>query len=91
MCEKLYVRANYLALFTIVYNLVEGGVSVWLGAADETLTLFGFGVDSFNQYNCVVECRTCARLCPAEAISFPDAAVFSDFIKEKLTSKEKQP
>ena len=45
--EKLYIRANYLALFTIFYNLVEGGVSVWLGAADETLALFGFGVDSF--------------------------------------------
>jgi divalent metal cation (Fe/Co/Zn/Cd) transporter len=47
MKEKLYAKANYLALFTIIYNLVEGGVSVWLGAADETLALFGFGVDSF--------------------------------------------
>ena len=43
----LYRRASYLAVFTIVYNLVEGGVSVWFGAADETLALFGFGVDSF--------------------------------------------
>jgi len=43
----LYQRANYLALFTIVYNLLEGLVSVWMGAADETLALFGFGVDSF--------------------------------------------
>lgn len=47
MNSKLYARANYLALFTILYNLVEGGVSVWLGNADETLALFGFGVDSF--------------------------------------------
>ncbi len=47
MKENLYARANYLALFTIVYNLLEGLVSVWLGAADETLALFGFGVDSF--------------------------------------------
>lgn len=47
MKEKLYARAKYLTLFTIVYNLVEGGASVWLGAADETLALFGFGVDSF--------------------------------------------
>jgi len=43
----LYRRASFLALFTIVYNLVEGAVSVWFGAADETLVLFGFGVDSF--------------------------------------------
>jgi len=47
MSKILYHRANYLVLFTIIYNLVEGGVSVWLGAADETLALFGFGVDSF--------------------------------------------
>jgi divalent metal cation (Fe/Co/Zn/Cd) transporter len=47
MKEKLYAKANYLALFTIIYNLVEGAASVWLGAADETLALFGFGVDSF--------------------------------------------
>jgi len=47
MKEKLYARANYLALFTIAYNLVEGCAAVWLGAADETLALFGFGVDSF--------------------------------------------
>jgi divalent metal cation (Fe/Co/Zn/Cd) transporter len=45
--EKLYARAKYLALFTIIYNMVEGLASVWLGAADETLALFGFGVDSF--------------------------------------------
>lgn len=43
----LYARATYLALFTIIYNLGEGLLSVWLGAADETLALFGFGVDSF--------------------------------------------
>lgn len=39
-----------------------------------------------NPYNCVVECRTCARLCPSEAITFPDAADFTAFIKEKLAS-----
>jgi len=43
----LYRRASYLAVFTIFYNLLEGAVSVWFGAADETLALFGFGVDSF--------------------------------------------
>ena len=47
MNKKLYARANALALFTIFYNIVEGVVSVWFGAADETLSLFGFGVDSF--------------------------------------------
>jgi len=46
MNENLYKQANYLALFTISYNLVEGAASVWFGVADETLSLFGFGVDS---------------------------------------------
>lgn len=36
-----------LALFTITYNLAEGLLATWLGYEDETLTLFGFGVDSF--------------------------------------------
>jgi len=30
-----------------VYNLVEGLISTWFGASDESLTLFGFGIDSF--------------------------------------------
>lgn len=45
--DNLYRKAGMLAAFTIVYNIVEGIVSVWFGAADETLALFGFGVDSF--------------------------------------------
>jgi divalent metal cation (Fe/Co/Zn/Cd) transporter len=47
MHDKLHARASYLALFTIFYNIAEGLVSVWFGFADETLSLFGFGVDSF--------------------------------------------
>jgi divalent metal cation (Fe/Co/Zn/Cd) transporter len=45
--EKLYQKAYLLSLFTIIYNLVEGIVSMILGYEDETLALFGFGVDSF--------------------------------------------
>ena len=44
---KLYRRAYQLSLFTIIYNIAEGVVSMILGYHDETLTLFGFGVDSF--------------------------------------------
>ena len=36
-----------LSLLTIIFNLFEGLVSVYFGYIDETLTLFGFGVDSF--------------------------------------------
>ena len=44
---KYYKWAYLLAIFTIGYNILEGAVSVYFGYADETLTLFGFGVDSF--------------------------------------------
>lgn len=36
-----------LGIFTIVYNLAEGIVATWFGYEDETLALFGFGLDSF--------------------------------------------
>lgn len=45
--DHLLARASLLATLTIGYNLIEGLVSVVLGGADETLALFGFGVDSF--------------------------------------------
>ena len=45
--EILYKRAYQLSLFTIFYNIIEGIVSMILGYQDETLTLFGFGADSF--------------------------------------------
>lgn len=45
--QQLYRTAALLALITIFYNIAEGLVSVWFGSADETLSLFGFGLDSF--------------------------------------------
>lgn len=36
-----------LSAVTIFYNLIEGSVCTYLGASDEALALFGFGVDSF--------------------------------------------
>ena len=45
--NKYWQYALWLALFTIFYNFVEGLVSIYFGAHDETLTLFGFGLDSF--------------------------------------------
>jgi divalent metal cation (Fe/Co/Zn/Cd) transporter len=45
--NKYWQYALWLALLTIFYNLVEGIVSTFFGIQDETLTLFGFGVDSF--------------------------------------------
>lgn len=42
-----YNLALALAIFTIVYNIGEGLVSLYLGYEDESLALFGFGADSF--------------------------------------------
>ena len=45
--QKLYSKAFQLSLFTIFYNIIEGIISMILGYKDETLSLFGFGADSF--------------------------------------------
>ena len=45
--KKLYNFVLYLSLFTIIYNIAEGIISTMVGYSDESLTLFGFGVDSF--------------------------------------------
>ena len=45
--NKLLRTAFILSLITIFYNIIEGIVSVYFGSEDETLALFGFGVDSF--------------------------------------------
>jgi len=45
--NKYWQYALWLAIFTIVYNLAEGLVSIGFGVQDEALTLFGFGIDSF--------------------------------------------
>ncbi len=44
---RLLRTALLLGLITVAYNLVEGAVSVVFGMSEETLALFGFGVDSF--------------------------------------------
>jgi divalent metal cation (Fe/Co/Zn/Cd) transporter len=44
---RLLRYALLLGSFTIIYNLAEGVVSIAYGAHDESLALFGFGVDSF--------------------------------------------
>jgi len=45
--NRYWMYALWLAFFTVFYNLAEGLISIYFGAQDETLTLFGFGVDSF--------------------------------------------
>ncbi len=45
--KKLYKTAWILSIITIIYNLIEGLVSTHFGSTDETLALFGFGIDSF--------------------------------------------
>jgi len=39
--------ALWLSIITITYNIIEGLVSVYFGSTDDTLVLFGFGIDSF--------------------------------------------
>ncbi len=45
--KNLFKIAFGLAIFTIIYNILEGLISTYLGFEDESLVLFGFGSDSF--------------------------------------------
>ncbi|MFI5294332.1 MAG: cation diffusion facilitator family transporter [Thermodesulfovibrionales bacterium] len=45
--STFYKWATALALITILYNFIEGTVSVLFGVEDGTVSLFGFGLDSF--------------------------------------------
>jgi len=44
---RLQRLALWLGILTVIYNLLEGLVSVAFGAGGEALTLLGFGLDSF--------------------------------------------
>lgn len=44
---KLLKLAFTLSIITIGYNVIEGIVATFFGISDETLALFGFGLDSF--------------------------------------------
>lgn len=45
--EDLVSFALLLSAITILYNIAEGLISIFFGLNDETLALFGFGLDSF--------------------------------------------
>ena len=47
MINRLLKTAIVLSLITIFYNLIEGTIAVFFGAEDDTLSLLGFGIDSF--------------------------------------------
>jgi divalent metal cation (Fe/Co/Zn/Cd) transporter len=44
--RRLWNIVLLLAVITVFYNVIEGIVSVFFGVTDETLALFGFGIDS---------------------------------------------
>ena len=45
--KSLLKFAIFLAILTVFYNLIEGLASVYLGLYNDSLALFGFGLDSF--------------------------------------------
>jgi divalent metal cation (Fe/Co/Zn/Cd) transporter len=44
--ESWLHRARLLAWFTVAYNLLEGGLSIRFGLSDDSVALWGFGLDS---------------------------------------------
>ncbi|QWR78668.1 cation transporter [Candidatus Magnetomonas plexicatena] len=47
--EGLLGLAYLLSVITVFYNIIEGVVSVYFGLDDDTMSLFGFGLDSFAE------------------------------------------
>ncbi|MGA2142497.1 MAG: cation transporter [Brevinematales bacterium] len=45
--KHLWNIALLLAVITVFYNFLEGLASVYFGTSGETVSLFGFGIDSF--------------------------------------------
>jgi divalent metal cation (Fe/Co/Zn/Cd) transporter len=45
--KKMLNTALILGSVTVVYNILEGGVSIFFGLSDGALSLLGFGIDSF--------------------------------------------
>lgn len=46
--KKILLKwAMMLAMITVFYNILEGLISIFFGLEDETMALFGFGLDSF--------------------------------------------
>ena len=47
MNKKLNKEALNLSYFTVVYNILEGAISIFFGALAGSIALVGFGLDSF--------------------------------------------
>ncbi len=47
MKHLLQKKARFLSYFTVIYNIVEGIVSIALGIGTGSIALIGFGADSF--------------------------------------------
>jgi len=45
--DRLLRIAFILSIITIVYNVIEGLISIYFGLGEDTLALLGFGFDSF--------------------------------------------
>jgi divalent metal cation (Fe/Co/Zn/Cd) transporter len=45
--NKLIHTARWLSFLTIFYNVLEGLISIYFGIEEESLSLLGFGLDSF--------------------------------------------
>ena len=47
MAQDLRKKAFVLSIFTVTYNIIEGIVSIIAGVLSNSISLKGFGIDSF--------------------------------------------
>lgn len=47
MSNELHKKALLLSYFTVIYNVIEGIISIFVGTSTGSISLIGFGLDSF--------------------------------------------
>lgn len=80
-------RALVLAIFTVVWNVCEGSIAVTFGLEEESIALFGFGLDSFVEvFSASFVLWRFAAEAGLRAVDTPAAAVdagVDPFLKER--------
>ncbi|CAG8534518.1 22412_t:CDS:2 [Rhizophagus irregularis] len=82
--SRLLKYAVYVCIFTILWNIAEGAVSIFYGSEDDSVSLVFFGVDSFIEVT-----SACLVLWRFLTESKPDEERATQILEENL-SKEKK-
>jgi hypothetical protein len=82
--SRLLKYAVYVCIFTILWNVIEGVVSIFFGHEDDSVSLVFFGVDSFIEVT-----SACLVLWRFLTESKPDVEKATQILQENLNKERK--